>query len=121
MGHASTIYFADFRVDLDNEQIYRGPDVIALPPKEFMLLCCLLDRPGQLVSKAQLFNTVWSDTAVVDAVLTVAIGTLRKALGDDPRNPRFIETVHRRGYRFIGKVVSSQHSVVSSKEGAGDW
>jgi DNA-binding winged helix-turn-helix (wHTH) protein len=120
MEHTSTVDFGEFRVDLDNEQLCRGPDVIALPPKEFMLLRCLLDRSGQLVSKTQLFTTVWPDTAVVDAVLTVAIGTLRKALGDDPRTPRFIETVHRRGYRFIGKVVSSQHSVASSKEGAGD-
>ncbi len=67
----------------------------------------LLAHAGQLVTKRELFEAVWPDTAVGDSVLTVAIGELRRVLGDDPRAPRFIETVHRRGYRFLPAIRSS--------------
>ena len=82
--------------------------------KTFAVLYCLLEHPGQLVSKEALFNAVWPETYVSDVVLMGCIHQLRKALGDNTQKPRFIETVHRRGYRFIADVVSSQHSVVSS-------
>jgi DNA-binding winged helix-turn-helix (wHTH) protein len=82
--------------------------------KASALLSYLLDRAGHVVPKAELFATVWSDTVLSDAALTSCIQELRQAMHDDARKPRYIETVYRRGFRFIGKVVSSQHSVVSS-------
>ena len=65
-------------------------------------------RPGQLVKKDELLDAVWPQVYVTEDVLKTAIHSLRKALDDAPRKPRFIETVHRRGYRFIGKLELSQ-------------
>lgn len=96
--------FADFRVDAPNGRLWRGDEPLTVPPKVLSVLHHLAERPQQLVTKADLFARVWPETAVGDAVLTVAIGEIRKLLGDDPRTPRFIETVHRRGYRFIAPV-----------------
>lgn len=67
-----------------------------------------MERGGQVVIKEDLFKIVWPNTVVSDAALTVCIRELRQALGDDAKASQYIETVHRRGYRFIGKVVSSQ-------------
>ena len=79
-----------------------------LPPKAFQVLRYLAERPGQLVTKEELFRVIWADTVVGDAALTMCIQELRKALQDNAREPQYIETVHRRGFRFIGKVASSQ-------------
>lgn len=68
----------------------------------------LVEHVGQVASKEDLFRTVWSDAVVSDATLTSSIQELRQALQDDARHPQFIETVHRRGFRFIGKVVRSK-------------
>jgi DNA-binding winged helix-turn-helix (wHTH) protein/tetratricopeptide (TPR) repeat protein len=67
-------------------------------------LSYLVEHAGQLVTKEELLDALWPDTYVTDAVLKVYIGELRKALGDDPKTSRFIETAHRRGYRFIGEI-----------------
>ena len=100
MTPAATVLFGDFRIDLADERLWRGPEALPLSPKAFAVLDHLLAHAGQLVTEQELFEAVWPDTAVGDSVLTVAIGELRRALGDDPRAPRFIATVHRRGYRF---------------------
>ena len=84
-----------------------------LTPKALAVLCCLVDRAGQVVSKEELFQSVWADTVVSDAALTVCVQELRRVLRDDAHKSHYIETVHRRGFRFIGKVVSDQLSVVS--------
>lgn len=68
------------------------------------MLDYIVERPGQLITKEELLNAVWPDTFVSDAVLKVTIRQLREAMGDDPKSPRFIETAHRRGYRFIGQI-----------------
>lgn len=113
-----TLTFDRYRLDLPNEQIWQDDQLIALTNKAFAVLRYLVEHAGQLVTKAELFDTLWSGTAVSDGALTFCIVELRKALGDDAKAPRFIETVHRRGYRFLGKVVSSPHSVVSSPPSA---
>ena len=87
-----------------------------LTPKAAALLRFLIARIGQVVSKEELFQALWSEMVVSDAVLTSGIQELRQALHDDARKPRYVETVHRCGFRFLGKVVSSQHSVVSREE-----
>jgi DNA-binding winged helix-turn-helix (wHTH) protein/tetratricopeptide (TPR) repeat protein len=68
------------------------------------VLLYLLQRPGQLVTKTELLDACWSETAVSDTVLKVCIRQIREALKDDARSPKFIETSHRRGYRFVGKI-----------------
>src|SRR6266480_1519083 len=107
MREASIVWFGDFRIDLPDERLWRGEQAIPLTPKAFAVLCHLVAQPGQLATKASLFEAVWPDVTVGDGVLTVGIRELRQALGDDSRAPRFIETVHRRGYRFVATVRSS--------------
>lgn len=98
------IIFPPFRLDAADQRLYRNSDPIDLRPKAFAVLSHLLQRPGQLVTKDELLEAVWPDTAVSDAVLKVCIREIREALADDPATPQFIETAHRRGYRFIGKL-----------------
>jgi DNA-binding winged helix-turn-helix (wHTH) protein len=93
-----------FHLDLLDERLWRGHDAMRLRPKALAVLRCLLTHAGQLVTKEVLFATVWPDTIVGDAVLAAAIRELRRALGDPTRRPRYIETVHGRGYRFIATV-----------------
>lgn len=92
------------RFDPANQALRTSQGAIQLPPKAFGILTYLRQRPQQLVTKEELLNAVWPGVFVTDAVLKVTIGELRKALADDAKDPRFIETVHRRGYRFIGEL-----------------
>src|SRR5712691_5455697 len=97
-------HFEDFRLDPANARLWRGAESLALPPKVLNVLHYLVTHPDRLVTKDELLDTVWPNTAVTDAVVRVAIGTLRKAL-DDTRQPfHFIATVPRRGYRFLTPV-----------------
>ncbi|HEU4833633.1 MAG TPA: AAA family ATPase [Pyrinomonadaceae bacterium] len=98
------IVFDRFSLDLINECLWRGSEEIKIRPKAFALLNYLLNHSGQLVTKEELLNAVWPETFVGDAVLKVTVRQLREALEDDPKSPRFIETSHRRGYRFIGEI-----------------
>ncbi len=98
------VLFGPFRLDLRNEILWKGEGVILLQPKPFSVLKLLADRAGQLVTKEELLEAVWPSAHVSDSVLKVVVSDLRRALGDSPRAPRFIETAHRRGYRFIAEV-----------------
>jgi DNA-binding winged helix-turn-helix (wHTH) protein/predicted ATPase len=93
--------FGGFRLDAANERLWRGEQAIALRPKAFAVLKYLVDHRSQLVTKQQLLDNVWPSTFVTDAVLKDSIRQVREALGDDAASPRYIETAHRRGYRFI--------------------
>jgi len=75
-----------------------------LSPKTFAVLRCLVTQAGQLVTKDTLLEAVWPATVVSESILAVAIRTLRRVLGDQARTPRFIETMHDRGYRFLAPV-----------------
>jgi DNA-binding winged helix-turn-helix (wHTH) protein len=97
------IQFGRFQLD-PVQGLRRGTQDLRLTPKSLSLLCVLAERAGDVVSKEELFRKVWRDTAVSDAALTSCIQELRHTLGDDPRRPRFIETVHRRGYRFVART-----------------
>jgi DNA-binding winged helix-turn-helix (wHTH) protein/tetratricopeptide (TPR) repeat protein len=99
-----SLVFGSFRLDLRDERLWRGQEVLPLYPKAFAVLRCLVIQAGQLMTKDALLGTVWPETAVSESVLTVAIRHLRRVLGDHARIPQFIETVHRRGYRFIAPV-----------------
>jgi DNA-binding winged helix-turn-helix (wHTH) protein/tetratricopeptide (TPR) repeat protein len=96
--------FEGFLLDPANALLSRGRDRIALPPKPFGVLCHLIERAGALVTKDELLDAVWRDLHVTESSLSVSINAVRLALGDDPKSPRFIETVTRRGYRFIAPV-----------------
>jgi DNA-binding winged helix-turn-helix (wHTH) protein/energy-coupling factor transporter ATP-binding protein EcfA2 len=104
MQAANDITFGRFRLDLTNECLWQGAQAISLRPKAFAVLRLLLQRPGMLVTKQQVLDTVWPGTFVGDAVLKDNIRQLREALEDDAGSPTYIETAHRRGYRFIGQV-----------------
>jgi DNA-binding winged helix-turn-helix (wHTH) protein len=103
----STVAFANFRLDASNVSLWRGKQALKLKPKAFDVLHYLVDHAGQVVTKDALWRAIWPNVTVSDAVLTMCVRELRQALEDDAKAPRFIETVHRRGYRFIGQVVSS--------------
>jgi DNA-binding winged helix-turn-helix (wHTH) protein len=116
------IFFPPFHLDMVEERLRRDAQVVFLRPKTFAVLLYLAEHPAQLVTKEELLSAVWSDTYVTEGVLTVCMTELRQALGDDAKTPRFIETAHRKGYRFIAPltiappVASSQYSVVSSQK-----
>jgi DNA-binding winged helix-turn-helix (wHTH) protein/tetratricopeptide (TPR) repeat protein len=99
--------FPPYRLDPANAQLWRNDEEISLRPKTFEVLRCLVEHPGLLVTKAMLLDAVWPEVAVSDTMPATCIAELRRRLGDDARNPRFIETVHRRGYRFIAKVTTA--------------
>jgi len=115
MGNEKRIIFDPFCLDLANECLWRGSQAIKLRPKAFAVLDYLLGHPGQLVTKEKLLDAVWPETFVGDAVLKVAIRQIREAIGDDPKSPRFIETAHRRGYRFIGQIAESGRTPASDQ------
>src|SRR5687768_45441 len=99
-----SVCFGGFRLDFGDERLWRGQEWIPLSPKAFAVLRYLLSHAGQLVTKDALFAAVWPETSVSEWALTVTIRALRRGLGDQARRPQFIETVHRRGYRFIAPV-----------------
>lgn len=103
-------HFSRFRLDLVNEQLWQGEEEIRLRGKTFQVLRYLVARPGQLVTKEALLDGVWREVAVSDSMPSICIAELRKALGDDPKTPSLIETVHGRGYRFIAQFRPTQAS-----------
>ncbi len=96
-----SLAFGPFRLDPAGGQLWRGDEVVVLRPKAWQVLRHLVQRPGRLVTIAELLDAAWDGAAVSPNVLTNVIGELRRALDDDPQTPRFIQTVHRRGYRFV--------------------
>src|SRR5512134_3412896 len=104
MPSSSQWVFGPFRLDPANACLWCDAEAIVLPPKVFAVLHYLVTHPDRLVSKDELLDAVWPETAVSDAVVRIAIGELRRALGDTAQAPRFIATVHRRGYRFLAPV-----------------
>jgi DNA-binding winged helix-turn-helix (wHTH) protein len=100
--------FGPFRLEPANAQLWRGSDRITLPPKPFNVLCHLAERPGELVTKDELLEAVWPKLHISESSLSVAINALRAALGDDSKAPHYIETVTRRGYRFVASVADAR-------------
>jgi DNA-binding winged helix-turn-helix (wHTH) protein len=96
--------FSSFRLDRRSGQLTRAGVPVALRPKTWAVLVHLAERPGVLVSTDELLDAVWQNVAVTPGTLTKSIGELRQAFGDDAASPHFIETVHRRGFRFIAKA-----------------
>jgi DNA-binding winged helix-turn-helix (wHTH) protein len=91
-----------------------GNRPIALTPKAFDTLWYLVERSGQLVTKSELLERVWPNVVVEEAILARNVADLRKALGDDSNAPRYIETLPKRGYRFIARVAIAEATGVRS-------
>jgi DNA-binding winged helix-turn-helix (wHTH) protein/pimeloyl-ACP methyl ester carboxylesterase len=96
--------FGGYRFELETGRLWSGAREIRLTPKASEVLKQLVLHAGEPVSKADLFATVWNGTVVSDDALTSCIQELRRALEDDAKEPHFIETRHRRGYRFVAQV-----------------
>jgi TolB-like protein/DNA-binding winged helix-turn-helix (wHTH) protein/Flp pilus assembly protein TadD len=101
-----TLRFGPFEVDLRTEELRKQGRKLPLPHQSIQVLTLLLERPGELVSREELRARLWSPEVIVDFDhgLNAAVNRLRDALGDDAEEPRFIETLPRRGYRFIAPV-----------------
>jgi len=96
--------FGDVEVDIPRENLKCGDCERHLRKKAFSVLVCLLVNRDRLVTKEELMDDIWKDTAVTDDVLVQCIKEIRRAIGDDSHHPRFIKTIPKSGYRFIGKI-----------------
>lgn len=96
--------FGPFRLDAVNRHLLRGGEPVTIPPKAFDTLCALVENRGHAVRKDELIAAVWPDTFVEENNLNQYISVLRKALGENGDGHRYIETVPRWGYRFVGEV-----------------
>ncbi len=96
--------FGQFVLDSETRQLLRGGEEIHLSPKAFDLLCTLVAKRPNVVSKADLFGHIWPNTFVVDGNLNVLVSELRRALDEDPQTPQFIRTAHGIGYAFCAET-----------------
>jgi len=104
MSPKGPFVFDRYRLDIHERQLLRGPDIVPLPPKLFDLLAELVLNAGNLLQKKNLLDTLWPDVAVEEGSLTRGISSLRRVLGSSADGRDFIETVPKRGYRFIAEV-----------------
>jgi Tol biopolymer transport system component/DNA-binding winged helix-turn-helix (wHTH) protein len=104
--------FDVFEVDLKAEELWRGPRKVRCQRQPFRVLRALLERPGEVVSREELQQAIWGDQSPSDSdhSLGIAINKLRDALGDSADFPRFVETLSRRGYRFIAPVTAFEQA-----------
>ena len=100
------VRFDAFELDEANALLLRDGKAVTLAPKPFGVLCALARRPGSLLTKHALLDDVWGHQFVTDSVLKTAVSEVRTVLDDHPRQPRFIQTVSRRGYRFIAATTA---------------
>lgn len=110
MGEAKrpplTIRFGDFEVDVAAAELRKAGRTVRLQEQPFRILRYLLDRPGEVVTREELRQKIWGDDVYVDfdRSLNTSVARLREALGDSPTRPAYVETVPRKGYRFIGHL-----------------
>jgi Tol biopolymer transport system component/DNA-binding winged helix-turn-helix (wHTH) protein len=104
------IRFGDFTADLASQELFRSGNLVRIPNQSFLALAALLEKPGQLVSREELRSRLWPGNRVVEfeQALNAVINRLREALGDEADSPTYVETLPRRGYRFIGTLIEDQ-------------
>jgi TolB-like protein/Flp pilus assembly protein TadD len=112
------VSFDRYRFEPSTARLWTGEHELKLTPKAAAVLGVLLERAGEPVTKQHLFAVVWSNRIVSDDALTTCIQELRKALGDDARSPRYIETRHRSGYRFVAQLARSAQPAASAPDAA---
>src|SRR6476620_6917374 len=110
LPNSSAFLFDDVRIEPTTFRAFKAGRVISLEPKALKLLLFLIENRGRLIEKDEILDAVWSGTHVTENALTREIGKLRKSLGDDPKAPKYIETVHTRGYRFIAELAEANGS-----------
>jgi DNA-binding winged helix-turn-helix (wHTH) protein len=100
--------FGNFTVDLKREELFKDGARVKLPGKVYYILVALLDRPGEVVSRADLRVKLWPEGTHVnyDANVNTTVNKLRLALGDSPDKPMYVETIPRQGYSFVGRVTA---------------
>jgi DNA-binding winged helix-turn-helix (wHTH) protein len=106
--------FGPFAFDPNSRLLSRDGTEVPLPPRVLGVLELLLQRAGEVVNRQELIDTIWKDAFVSDTSLAEAVSVLRQALGDDPQSPTFIQTLHRRGYRFVAPVSSADAAAVTA-------
>lgn len=116
MGGDAAYRLGEWRVEPAANTLTRGSEEIRLEPKVMMVLNSLAGRAGEVVSKRELIDEVWNTEFIAENSLTRVIANLRRALGDDARNPSHIQTISKRGYRLIAEVDDG-----SQKELARRW
>ena len=101
--------FGRFELDSRTRELRKGKNLIRLQEQPFEILRMMLERPGDVVTREELAKRLWPDGTFVDFEhsLNAAVKRLRSALGDDADNPRFVETLPRRGYRFIAAMAAN--------------
>jgi serine/threonine-protein kinase len=109
-GGGAVVAFGPFRFDRANRLLARGSEEIPLPPRVLGVLEFLIDRAGKVVPKEALIQEVWQGTHVTDTSPAEAVSILRQALGDDAQTPRYVQTIHRRGYRFVAELRPVGHA-----------
>src|SRR4051812_43225169 len=102
--------FGPFRVDATQRVLLREGKPVALAPKAFEMLLALVENSGRVMGKDELLRTVWRDSYVEEANLSNNVFLLRKVLGEDKDGRRFIETVPRRGYRFVADITEVEEA-----------
>ncbi len=108
----STAYeFGEFRFEAGNLLLFKDSEIVPLAPKTGEVLLALVEAGGKLITKQELLDRVWADTFVEEANLTQHISALRKALGEDKNGRKFIETIPRKGYRFVAEVEKLQNTL----------
>lgn len=113
----TVLHFGDFRIDLSNKRLWRGEDEIDLKGMPFAVLCHLVDQGskysgrdsgGRLIPKSEIQRAVWRDVHVSDETIRGCISQIRKALGDDAQQPRYIKTHNKEGWRWLPAVTPGQ-------------
>lgn len=108
--------FDGFRLDVDDKTLWRGKEKIPLPLKAMEMLTLLVENRGRTVTKEEILETLWQDTFVDENNLAVTVSSLRKVFGESKNENRFIETVPRRGYRFVADAVETRGSLILEKQ-----
>ena len=107
---SASLEFGPYRLDRDQRLLFREDEIIPLAPKIYDMLLVLMESGGRLVDKQELLRQVWQDAYVEEGSLARSVSTLRKALGENQRDQKYIVTVPKRGYRFAARVTAAQFS-----------
>ncbi len=108
-------HFDDVVIDAPNFLLFKGGEARKITPRAFEVLVYLLEQRGRLVEKQELFEAVWKESFVTDNALTRMVKEIRRVIGDSVEAPRYIETVPKRGYRFIGDTKTGEHGAARSE------
>lgn len=115
---ATHFRFGDFHLDVAGRRLWRGSEPVELSGRYFDALVLLVREPGQLIGKDRFFEEVWAGVIVSDSALTQCIKEIRKQLGDDAADPRYVQTVPRYGYRFVAAVTVDDGTAVNAAAAA---